>query len=66
MKMDLKKELNSEQLEVVEEGNGAAFVIAGPGSGKTRTLIYRIAKLVNEGINLSHSLDIPFRTPFRG
>jgi DNA helicase-2/ATP-dependent DNA helicase PcrA len=36
------EELNPEQLEVVMAGEGPLLVIAGAGSGKTRTLTYRV------------------------
>ena len=45
-----KKELNPSQLEAVNFTQGPLLVIAGAGSGKTRTLIYRVARLVEEGI----------------
>lgn len=43
-------ELNDEQRAVVFAGEGPILVIAGAGSGKTRTLTYRVAHLVREGI----------------
>ena len=48
--IDYKKELNEEQLRVVMEEGGPLLVIAGAGSGKTRTLTYRVARLVESGI----------------
>lgn len=42
--------LNPEQLEAVMTLGGPVLVIAGAGSGKTRTLIYRVARLVESGI----------------
>ncbi|MCK9365505.1 MAG: UvrD-helicase domain-containing protein, partial [Syntrophales bacterium] len=48
--IDYKKELNAEQLQVVVEAGGPILVIAGAGSGKTRTLTCRVAHLVEEGI----------------
>ena len=38
--------LSSEQQQVVDHGDGALLVFAGPGSGKTRTLTARIAELL--------------------
>lgn len=48
--IDYEKELNREQLCVVLEERGPLLVIAGAGSGKTRTLTYRVARLVESGV----------------
>jgi DNA helicase II / ATP-dependent DNA helicase PcrA len=48
--VDYDKELNSEQLQVVMEEGGPLLVIAGAGSGKTRTLTYRVARLMESGV----------------
>lgn len=48
--IDYEKELNREQLPVVLEVGGPLLVIAGAGSGKTRTLTYRVARLVESGV----------------
>ena len=48
--IDFAQELNAEQLEVVTSPPGPALVIAGAGSGKTRTLTYRVAWLLAQGI----------------
>ncbi|MHA1112318.1 MAG: ATP-dependent helicase [Promethearchaeota archaeon] len=45
-----KKELNSEQYNVVTHKDGAALVIAGAGSGKTRALTCRVAYLIESGV----------------
>ncbi len=42
--------LNTEQLAVVVDGDGLVLILAGPGSGKTRTLVYRVAYLLERGI----------------
>jgi DNA helicase-2/ATP-dependent DNA helicase PcrA len=42
---------NREQQQVIEHGGGPLLVIAGPGSGKTRTLVARIARLVAAGVS---------------
>lgn len=49
-RIQYKKELNPSQLEAVNYTHGPLLVIAGAGSGKTRTLTYRVARLVEEGI----------------
>lgn len=47
MSIDLST-LNKKQLEAVQWGQGPLLVLAGPGSGKTRVLTYRIARLLND------------------
>ncbi|AZI42137.1 AAA family ATPase [Deinococcus psychrotolerans] len=49
---DLLSELNPNQAEAAAHYEGPALVIAGAGSGKTRTLIYRIAHLIQ-----AHQVD---------
>ncbi|MEW6722798.1 MAG: ATP-dependent helicase, partial [Candidatus Micrarchaeota archaeon] len=41
--------LNPEQARIVDEGDGAVLVVAGPGSGKTRTLVHRVCRLIERG-----------------
>ncbi len=43
--------LNPQQLDAVMFREGPALVVAGAGSGKTRTLTYRVARIVEEGIS---------------
>ena len=49
--IDYEKELNHEQYQVVMEEKGPLLVLAGAGSGKTRTLTYRVARLLECGVN---------------
>jgi DNA helicase-2/ATP-dependent DNA helicase PcrA len=49
--IDYEKDLNPDQLRVVMEDTGPLLVIAGAGSGKTRTLTYRVARLIESGIS---------------
>jgi len=55
-----EEELNSEQLEVVMAGEGPMLVIAGAGSGKTRTLTYRVSRLIEDGVDPSDILLVTF------
>lgn len=53
-------ELNEQQLQAVIHDRGPALVIAGAGSGKTRVLIYRLAWLVEHGIDPSSIMLVTF------
>ena len=57
---DYAQELNPQQLKAVEVVEGPALVIAGAGSGKTRTLVYRVARLIDLGIAPSNILLLTF------
>jgi len=59
--MNYLDELNAAQLEAVKHTDGAAMIIAGPGSGKTRVLTYRIAYLMKErGVDPFNILALTF------
>ncbi len=58
--IDYSKELNPAQLEAVYSIQGPHLVIAGAGSGKTRVLVYRVAYLVEKGINPEDILLLTF------
>jgi len=59
-RIDYRKDLNDEQYEVVTGGDGPCLVLAGAGSGKTRTLIYRLAYLLERGVRPEHILLVTF------
>src|SRR3712207_9402346 len=46
-----RAELNEEQFAVATAPPGAALVVAGAGSGKTRAITYRVAYLVEPGVS---------------
>ncbi|HBL24845.1 MAG TPA: ATP-dependent DNA helicase, partial [Deltaproteobacteria bacterium] len=48
--IDYERELNEEQLNVVLSDDGPILVIAGAGSGKTRVVTYRVARLLERGV----------------
>lgn len=58
--VDYRKELNDEQYAVVTAAPGPLLVIAGAGSGKTRTVTYRVARLLESGVNPEHILLVTF------
>ncbi len=58
--IDYGKHLNPQQLEVVMAGEGPLLVIAGAGSGKTRTLTYRVARLIEAGVAPAQILLLTF------
>ncbi len=59
-KVDYANELNPKQLEAVTSRDGAILVIAGAGTGKTKTLTYRTARLIEDGINPENILLLTF------
>ena len=60
MSIDLVKELNSEQAKAAANINGPSLIIAGAGSGKTRMLTYRIAYMLEQGIQDKEILALTF------
>src|ERR1700688_5160332 len=51
--------LNPAQLAAVTHRDGPLLVVAGAGSGKTRTLIYRVARLIESGVPPGEVLVLP-------
>ena len=60
LSIDYAAALNSQQLAAVTAGEGPSLVIAGAGSGKTRTLVYRVAYLIDSGVDPSQILLLTF------
>lgn len=58
--MDYLKELNEPQHQAVSTVEGPVMIIAGAGSGKTRVLTYRIAYLIQHGVDPFNILSLTF------
>src|SRR5512143_3926394 len=60
LQIDYARDLNPQQLAAVTAPPGPSLVIAGAGSGKTRTLTYRVAFLLEQGIPPERILLLTF------
>lgn len=58
--MDIANKLNDKQFKAASSQADYLRIIAGAGTGKTRTLSYRIAYLIDEGISPSRMVAITF------
>jgi len=58
--LDYRKELNEAQYEAATAVEGPLLIIAGAGTGKTRTLVYRVAHLIDLGIDPRSILLLTF------
>lgn len=56
----LLDDLNQEQRSAAQQTEGAVMIVAGAGSGKTRTLTYRIAHLIEKGVDPFNILSLTF------
>ena len=59
-KVDYENDLNDAQLEAVKVKEGTVLVIAGAGTGKTKTLTYRVARLIEDGVRPENILLLTF------
>lgn len=59
-KVNYEQDLNEAQLEAIKSKEGPILVIAGAGSGKTKTLTYRVARLIEDGIKPENILLLTF------
>ncbi len=57
---NLLAELNPEQAAAAGFGDGPLLIVAGAGTGKTRTLIYRVAHLLERGVPAERILLLTF------
>src|SRR5438067_4577047 len=57
---DFAAELNAEQAAAATHGDGPLLIIAGAGTGKTRTLVYRVAHLLELGVRAERILLLTF------
>ena len=57
---DFTSELNPEQAAAATHGDGPLLIIAGAGTGKTRTLVYRVAHLIDRGVPAERILLLTF------
>ena len=57
---DFTAELNTEQRAAASHGDGPLLIIAGAGTGKTRTLVYRVAHLIDRGVPPERILLLTF------
>jgi DNA helicase II / ATP-dependent DNA helicase PcrA len=59
-KINYQEELNASQFEAASAVNGCFLIIAGAGTGKTRTLVYRVARLIELGNDPNSILLLTF------
>ncbi len=58
--INFEEDLNEEQLKIIDNIKGPMLIIAGAGSGKTRTITYSVAKLLLSGIRPNEIMLVTF------
>ncbi|MEX2144989.1 MAG: UvrD-helicase domain-containing protein [Candidatus Spechtbacterales bacterium] len=64
--MNLLSSLNKKQKRAVTAPSGPLLILAGPGSGKTKTLVHRVAYLISSGIHPQNILALTFTNKAAG
>ncbi len=59
-RIDYERELNPAQYEAVTTTDGPLLIVAGAGTGKTRTLVFRVARLIETGVRPESVLLLTF------
>ena len=59
-RLDIAARLNPAQAQAATHGDGSLLIIAGAGTGKTRTLVHRVAHLIQEGVRPERILLLTF------
>jgi DNA helicase-2/ATP-dependent DNA helicase PcrA len=59
-RVQYESELNPEQLRIVMHPGGPMLALAGAGTGKTRTLVYRVSRLIEDGVPPNRILLLTF------
>lgn len=60
LKQNILKDLNEEQTEAVKNIDGPVLILAGAGTGKTKTLVHRTAYMLASGISAKNILLLTF------